>query len=115
MLEAVGEGSWLGSRSAQPLSKDKVDVNVQSTDFLTAVHLSPQDAGSVQSMDTGPTTFSSSLHAKATADEGRRPYFLDIFCGTGGVTGSLKRFVEALGIDHVIDKKRMKGPAVKLD
>ena len=116
MLEAVCEGAWLGSSSAQVSSEDEIPFNVQSKDFVSSVHLSPQVAENVHNLDTGPTLFSSSLHAKATADEGRRPYFLDIFCGTGGVTASLKRFgVEALGIDHVIAKKKMKGPAVKLD
>ena len=41
---------------------------------------------------------------------------MTFFCGTAGVTAALKRYgAEAIGIDHVIDKRRMKGPAVKMD
>jgi hypothetical protein len=41
---------------------------------------------------------------------------LDIFGGTAGVAAALKRYgAEALGVDHVIDKRRMKGPAVKMN
>ena len=57
-----------------------------------------------------------SEQAQASAMDGEQPYFLDIFCGTAGVTAALKRYgAEAIGVDHVIDKRRMKGPAVKLD
>ena len=53
---------------------------------------------------------------QVAAEDDFRPYFLDIFCGTAGVAAALKRYgAEALGVDHVIDKRRMKGPAVKLD
>jgi hypothetical protein len=57
-----------------------------------------------------------SEQAQASAMDGEQPYFLDIFCGTAGVTAALKRYgAEAIGVDHMIDKRRMKGPAVKLD
>ena len=53
---------------------------------------------------------------QASVEDDARPYFLDIFCGTAGVAAALKRYgAEALGVDHVIDKRRMKGPAVKMD
>ena len=54
--------------------------------------------------------------AQASVEGDARPYFLVIFCGTAGVAAALKRYgAEALGVDHVIDKRRMKGPAVKMD
>ena len=65
---------------------------------------------------SGPNIFPLSMQAQASAGDDGQPYFLDIFCGTAGVTAALKRYgAEAIGIDHVIDKRRMKGPAVKLD
>ena len=54
--------------------------------------------------------------AQASVEGDARPYFLVIFCGTAGVAAALKRYgAEALGVDHVIDKRRRKGPAVKMD
>lgn len=116
MLEAVCEGAWLGSNTAAASSKDDRPFSSKSMDLAREVHPAPQVAMDVQSMCTGSSSFSTTLHAKATAEEGKRPVFLDIFCGTAGVAAAVKRFgFEALGIDHVIDKRRMKGPAVKLD
>eukprot|EP00435_Cladocopium_sp_Y103_P001953 s3084_g1.t1 len=66
--------------------------------------------------DTGSLSSSSPLQPQDAASDGDRPYFLDIFCGTAGVAAALKRYgAEALGIDHVIKKNRMKGPAVRMD
>ena len=48
--------------------------------------------------------------------ESRRPYFMDIFCGTAGVTAAIRRLgADAMGFAHVIQKHRMKGPATKMD
>lgn len=75
----------------------------------------PQVAKVVQAPDKGLGDNSSSSKPQV-AGEGEKPYFLDIFCGTAGVAAFLKRHgVEALGIDHILQKNRMKGPAVKMD
>ena len=67
-------------------------------------------------LDNGSTSSALPTQTQASAEDDARPYFLDIFCGTAGVAAALKRYgAEALGVDHVIDKRRMKGPAVKLD
>ena len=43
-------------------------------------------------------------------------FLLDIFSGTAGVTAAFIQLCgEALGLDHVMDKKRMRGPTSKVD
>ena len=67
-------------------------------------------------LNNGSMHFELPQQTQVSAEDDARPYFLDIFCGTAGVAAALKRYgAEALGVDHVIDKRRMKGPAVKLD
>eukprot|EP00435_Cladocopium_sp_Y103_P067316 s126_g29.t2 len=46
----------------------------------------------------------------------RNLFILDLFCGTAGVTAALKSMgCDALGIDHMVDKRRVKGPVAKVD
>ena len=46
----------------------------------------------------------------------RPPFLLDLFCGTAGVAAAFKALGgESLGIDHMIDKRRVKGPVAKVD
>eukprot|EP00435_Cladocopium_sp_Y103_P025398 s5678_g6.t1 len=46
----------------------------------------------------------------------RNLFVLDLFCGTAGVTAALKSMgCDALGIDHMVDKRRVKGPVAKVD
>jgi hypothetical protein len=67
-------------------------------------------------LNNGSTNSTLPEQAQASVEGDARPYFLDIFCGTAGVAAALKRYgAEALGVDHIIDKRRMKGPAVKMD
>ena len=41
---------------------------------------------------------------------------LDVFSGTAGVAAaSIQLGGEALGLDHVVDKKRVRGPVAKVD
>ena len=43
-------------------------------------------------------------------------FLLDLFCGTAGVAAAFRAMGgEALGIDHIIDKRRVKGPVAKVD
>ena len=43
-------------------------------------------------------------------------FLLDLFCGTAGVAAAFKALGgEALGIDHMVDKRRVKGPVAKVD
>ena len=46
-----------------------------------------------------------------------RPLFLlDLFCGTAGVAAAFRSLGgDALGIDHMVDKRRVKGPVAKVD
>ena len=54
------------------------------------------------------------LHGKAHQD--RNLFLLDIFCGTAGVAAAFQSLGgEALGIDHLVDKRRVKGPVAKVD
>ena len=48
---------------------------------------------------------------------GRRSIFLlDLFCGTAGVAAAFKSLGgESMGIDHMVDKRRVKGPVSKVD
>ena len=46
----------------------------------------------------------------------RVPYLLELFCGTAGLSQAFIRAGgEALGVDHFLKTKRLKGPAVRLD
>ena len=43
-------------------------------------------------------------------------FLLDLFCGTAGVTAAFRALGgDALGIDHMVDKGRVKGPVSKVD
>ena len=43
-------------------------------------------------------------------------FLLDLFCGTAGVAAAFRAMGgESLGIDHIIDKRRVKGPVAKVD
>ena len=43
-------------------------------------------------------------------------FLLDLFCGTAGVAAAFRTLGgESLGIDHVVDKRRVKGPVTKID
>ena len=72
-LEAVCEGAWLGSCTAQPLPEGKGAFSERPVGNLvkgreppqSAAHWTPQDANSAHVMDTGPGFFSNSLHTKA--------------------------------------------------
>ena len=67
------------------------------------------DASDPQEVDRSPTS-----HVKAR--ERDNLFLLDIFCGTAGVAAAFKNLGgEALGIDHLIDKRRVKGPVSKVD
>ena len=46
----------------------------------------------------------------------RQLFLLDLFCGTAGVTAAFRACGgEAWGIDHIVDKRRVKGPVSKVD
>ena len=46
----------------------------------------------------------------------REPFLLELFCGTAGVSAQFKRAGgKALGIDHHLNRNRLKSAAVKLD
>ena len=46
----------------------------------------------------------------------RSLFLLDLFCGTAGVAAAFKALGgDALGIDHMVDKRRVKGPVAKVD
>eukprot|EP00435_Cladocopium_sp_Y103_P062520 s739_g24.t1 len=43
-------------------------------------------------------------------------FLLDLFCGTAGVAAAFRaEGGDALGLDHMIDKRRVKGPVAKVD
>ena len=114
-LQTVGKGSWSSNGAASnapkgaPPSSPSKDAGAWSEQL-------PQVAAATSQADKGSPNFSLLPQAQDSGGEESRPYFLDIFCGTAGVTSALKRYgAEAMGIAHVIDKRRMKGPAVKLD
>ena len=57
-----------------------------------------------------------SLDQQAEGHSDRQIFLLDIFCGTAGVAAAFKACGgDALGIDHIIDKRRVKGPVSKVD
>ena len=47
---------------------------------------------------------------------GRPLFLLDVFCGTAGVAAAFRSMGgDALGIDHMVDKRRVKGPVAKVN
>ena len=115
----MNKGSWLSGDSKVLTSKDvspSAFTPLVESDLPELQQL-PQVAAVQLPSDNCPSSFSVPPQTQASVeDDNARPYFLDIFCGTAGVAAALKRYgAEALGIDHVIDKRRMKGPAIKLD
>ena len=46
----------------------------------------------------------------------RQLFLLDLFCGTAGVAAAFRACGgDALGIDHIVDRRRVKGPVSKVD
>ena len=69
-----------------------------------------------------PSNVSGSQHAEPAqvphekAQKNRPLFLLDVFCGTAGVAAAFQSMgAEALGMDHMIDKRRVKGPVAKVD
>ena len=117
-IAATDKGSSSDSVARGVTSKDvtKAFTAPRGNGALAQQDELPQVATSFQIADNGPSILSSTSQTQASADDGGRPYFLDKFCGTAGVAAAFKRYgTEAIGIDHVLDRKRMKGPAVKMD
>eukprot|EP00435_Cladocopium_sp_Y103_P072170 s444_g39.t1 len=116
---AMGEGPLMSCERAASKPKGSFSFAPSSMDDMGASHVPslPQAADVGAPSGDGPNLFaSSSTMSQTTPVDRGKPYFLDIFCGTAGVTASLKRLgAEAIGIDHVLHKARMKAPAVKLD
>ena len=55
-------------------------------------------------------------HAPVEAQAHKPIFLLDLFCGTAGVAAAFKALGgDALGIDHMVDKRRVKGPVAKVD
>ena len=93
-----------------------VDSPTSKDDGLPCAFPLPQVAKEHFHPGEGLDASALSSQPQAAAMDETKPFFLDIFCGTAGVVAALKRHgAEALGVDHVIQKHRMKGPAVKLD
>lgn len=47
---------------------------------------------------------------------GRPLFLLDVFCGTAGVAAAFRSMGgDALGIDHMVDKRKVKGPVAKVN
>ena len=114
----MNEGSWLSDGTAMDTSQGVSPFLCASMDAGGMPHLQslPQVATVQDYLGKGSDSLPLSEQAQASALDGEQPYLLEIFCGTAGVTAALKRYgAEAIGVDHVIDKRRMKGPAVKLD
>ena len=55
-------------------------------------------------------------NAPVEAHAKQSPFLLDLFCGTAGVAAAFKALGgDALGIDHMVDKRRVKAPVAKVD
>jgi len=56
-------------------------------------------------------------HAETGATaHSKQLFLLDLFCGTAGVAAAFRAMGgESLGIDHIINKRRVKGPVAKVD
>ena len=53
---------------------------------------------------------------KSSAGQTKRCFLLELFCGTAGVTAAFKQLGgEALGLDNVVKKGKLRGPVAKVD
>ena len=87
-LTEVNEGSSDGN--AMDTSEDVSPFLCASMDAGELPPL-PQVATVQDSLGKGSDALPLSEQAQASALDGEQPYFLDIFCGTAGVTAALKR------------------------
>ncbi|CAL1128793.1 unnamed protein product [Cladocopium goreaui] len=76
------------------------------------------DIAEEQSSHTGPAA-NQEVDGRAGSNattHSKQLFLLDLFCGTAGVAAAFRAMGgEALGIDHIIDKRRVKGPVAKVD
>lgn len=101
--------SFCGSRCpAEQVTKRK-----RSVERLACASSQPV---AVETSSTEPCGISEEPAANVEAQCDRPVFLLDLFCGTAGVAAAFKSCGgEALGIDHMIDKRRVKGPVSKVD
>eukprot|EP00435_Cladocopium_sp_Y103_P023589 s953_g5.t1 len=117
VASSASTGLLRGCKRALEESQDS-PTGSTSKDAASLFTLSslPQAAKVCAVQGEGPASTLPHSQPQAAGASDTKPYFLAIFCGTAGVAASLKRHgAEALGVDHVIQKNRMKGPAVKMD
>ena len=76
------------------------------------------DIAEEQSSHTGPAA-NQEVDGRAGSNattHSKQLFLLDLFCGTAGVAAAFRAMGgEALGIDHIIDKRRVKRPVAKVD
>ena len=75
-----------------------------------------EDKGSPHDFQAGFQEVDNASEPAVKAQPGRKLFLLDLFCGTAGVAAAFQTLGgEALGLDHLIDKRRVKGPVAKVD
>ena len=92
-LTDVNEGSWMSDETAIDTSQGVSSFSCASMGAGGMPHLQslPQVATMQDHLSKGSDSSPLSEQAQASAMDGEQPYFLDIFCGTAGVTAALKR------------------------
>ena len=80
--------------------------------FAEGRHFCKQDTEEHPKLGLPP----SQTEGAANSDSSKMVFLLDIFSGTAGVTAAFIQLGgDALGLDHIIDKSRVKGPVSKVD
>ena len=102
------------SRPSGPVAKRKRLVTGCS---IAEVHNVVSGVGEKESTQSPPKEHDNFAEAglkDAEVQSGKQLFLLDLFCGTAGVTAAFRACGgDALGIDHIIDKRRVKGPCLK--
>ena len=104
------------SRPSEPVAKRERLVTGCPVAEVHSVVSGVGDKESTQSPPKEHEIFAEAGLKDAEVQSGKQLFLLDLFCGTAGVTAAFRACGgDALGIDHIIDKRRVKGPVSKVD
>ena len=102
-------------QAESPLKRMRLGAGSMTVEGQDSKHAG-EDKGSPPSFQQGFQEVDNSSNPTVKAQPGRKLFLLDLFCGTAGVAAAFQALGgEALGLDHLIDKRRVKGPVAKVD
>ena len=102
-------------RAESPLKRMRLDAGSKPVEGQASFQTG-EDKGSPHDFQAGFQEVDNASEPAVKAQPGRKLFLLDLFCGTAGVAAAFQTLGgEALGLDHLIDKRRVKGPVAKVD